>query len=106
VISLQAIRDKVRRRRYEFSRHALDQSILRDISVAEVEEALLGRSEVIEDYPDDKRGPTCLILGMTNAGRPLHMQVSYPSRPVLKIVTLYEPDSALWIDFKRRKASR
>jgi hypothetical protein len=106
VTSLQAIRDKVRRRRYEFSRHAVDQSILRDISVAEVEEALLSRSEVIEDYPDDKRGPTCLILGMTNAGRPLHMQVSYPSRPVLKIVTLYEPDSALWIDFRQRKESR
>ena len=106
MISLQVIRDKVRRRRYELSRHAVDQSILRGISVAEVEEALLSRSEVIEDYPDDKRGPTCLILGMTNAGRPLHIQISYPSRPVLKIVTLYEPDSALWIDFRRRKESR
>jgi hypothetical protein len=103
VISLQAIRDKVRRRRYEFSRHAVDQSMLRGISVAEVEEALLSRSEVIEDYPDDKRGPTCLILGLTNAGRPLHIQVSHPSRPVLKIVTLYEPDRTRWTDFRRRK---
>jgi hypothetical protein len=103
VTSLQAIRDKVRRRRYEFSRHAVDQTILRDISVTEVEEALLSRSEVIEDYPDDKRGPTCLILGLTNAGRPLHIQVSYPSRPVLKIVTLYEPDRTRWTDFRRRK---
>jgi hypothetical protein len=40
VTSLQAIRDKVHRRRYEFSRHAVDQSILRAIRVAELEEAL------------------------------------------------------------------
>jgi len=105
VTSLQAIRDKVRRRRYEFSRHAVDQSILRDIRVAEVEEALRDRSEVIEDYPDDKRGPTCLILGFTNAGRPLHIQVSYADRPLLKIITLYEPDSNHWIDLRRRKDS-
>ena len=105
MVSLDAIRDKVRRRRYELSRHAVEQSILRDIRVMEVEEALLNRSEVVEDYPDDKRGPTCLILGFTNAGRPLHVQVSHPSRPVLKIVTLYEPDSDLWIDFRHRKNS-
>jgi hypothetical protein len=103
MISLDAIRDKVRERRYELARHAVDQSMLRDIRMMEVEEALLNRSEVVEDYPDDKRGPTCLILGFTNAGRPLHVQVSHPARPVLKIITLYEPDSDLWIDFRHRK---
>jgi hypothetical protein len=105
VTSLQDIRDKVRRRRYEFSRHAVDQSILRDIRVAEVEEALRDRSGIIEDYPDDKRGPSCLILGFTNAARPLHVQVSYADRPLLKIITLYEPDSDHWIDLRQRKDS-
>jgi hypothetical protein len=38
VTSLQAIRDKVRRRRYEFSRHAVDQSMLRGIRVMEMTE--------------------------------------------------------------------
>ena len=37
------IQQKIRARQYEFSRHALDQSILHDIRVSEVEEALLGR---------------------------------------------------------------
>jgi hypothetical protein len=105
VTSLQAIRDKVRRRRYEFSRHAVDQSILRDIRVAELEEALQDRSEIVEDYPDDKRGPSCLILGFTNAGRPLHIQVSHAYRPLLKIITLYEPDSDHWIGLRQRKNS-
>lgn len=100
---IQEIREKIKERVYEFSKHAADQSIIRDISVAELEEAIAGSSEVIEDYPEDKYGPSCLILGYTTAGRPLHVQRSYPSRPLIKIITLYEPDPDLWIDFRVRK---
>ncbi len=57
--TLDEIQAKMERRQYEFSKHAVDQSIIRDISVAEVEEAVLGRSEIIEDYPNDKYGPSC-----------------------------------------------
>ncbi len=101
---LREIQGKVRRRQYEFSRHAVDQSIIREIAVVELEEAISSRAEVIEDYPDDKYGPSCLILGFTRAGRPLHVQCSYPSRPLIKIVTVYEPDSDLWIDLRVRRA--
>jgi hypothetical protein len=51
---LKDIQRKILKRQYEFSKHAVDQSIIRDISVAELEEAILGNSEIIEDYPDDK----------------------------------------------------
>ncbi len=100
---IHEIRAKVERRQYEYSKNAVDQSIIRDISVAEVEDAIAGRSEVIEDYPQDKYGPSCLILGYTQAGRPLHVQCSYPRRPLIKIITLYQPDPGLWIDFRIRK---
>ena len=69
----------------------------------EVEDAVLGRSEIIEDYPDDKYGPSCLILGFTEAGRPLHLQCSYPSRDIKKIITLYEPNSNFWHNLRIRK---
>ena len=71
--TLEGIKEKVGRRQYEFSKHAVDQTIVREISVMEVEEGLLGESEVIEDYPKDKYGPSCLILGFSRAGRPLHV---------------------------------
>jgi hypothetical protein len=100
---LEEIRRKVKQRKYEFSKHAVDQSIIREISVVEMEEAISGGSELVEDYPEDKYGPTCLILGFTKTGRPLHMQCSYPSRPLIKIITLYEPDLDLWVDFRIRK---
>ena len=100
---LPEIRAKIEQRHYEFSKHAVDQSVIRDISVAELEDAIEGESEVIEDYPDDKYGPSCLILGYTKADRPLHIQCSYPSRPLIKIITLYQPDPELWIDFLVRR---
>jgi len=97
------IQEKIRARKYEFSKHAVDQSIWRDISVAELQQALLSACEVIEDYPDDKYGPSCLVLGFTQAGRPLHVVCSYPSRSCLKIITLYEPDPLAWIDNRIRR---
>lgn len=97
------IRNKILNRRYEFSKHAVDQSIIRDISVHEIEEALINQCDLIEDYPNDKYGPSCLILGFTEISRPLHIQCSYPSRSLIKIITVYEPNTTLWIDYRIRK---
>ncbi|HEX8433127.1 MAG TPA: DUF4258 domain-containing protein [Longimicrobium sp.] len=96
------IRARIAENRFEFSQHALDQSIVRQISVAELR-AAISTAEMIEDYPHDKYGPSCLLFGTTSAGRPLHVQCSHPSRPILKIITLYEPDPALWIDNRERR---
>ena len=46
---IQAIQVKIRARQYEFSRHTLDQSIQRDISISEFEDAMLGDVEIIKD---------------------------------------------------------
>jgi hypothetical protein len=102
VALIDDIRAKIAAGDYEFSRHALDQSLRRNISMAEVQETFRS-GEVIEDYPNDKYGPSCLILGWTSSRRPLHIQCSYPSRPLVKVITLYEPDENLWKDFRERK---
>jgi hypothetical protein len=99
---IDGIREKFVSGEFEFSRHAVDQTIRRQIAVVEVRQAI-ATGEVIEDYPEDKYGPSCLISGRTLAARPLHLQVSHPSRPIIKVVTLYEPDSDQWIDFRTRK---
>jgi len=101
---LDEIQRKIDADAFEFSRHAVDQTIIRRISVHEVRE-VFANGEVIEDYPEDKYGPSCLIFGKTAAGRPLHIQCSYPSRPLIKVITIYEPDPERWFDFKIRRAS-
>ncbi len=96
------LRAKIEAGRFELSRHAVDQGIRRRISVQEVREAI-ANGEIIEEYPEDKYWPSYLIYGRTAAGRALHVQCSHPSRTLVKIVTLYEPDPARWIDFRERR---
>ncbi len=100
---IDEIRSKVAGARFEFSKHAADQILLRRIRVQEVREAI-AEGEIIEDYPDDKYGPSCLVLGFTKARRPVHVQCSHPSRSLIKIITVYEPDPKLWIDFRTRRS--
>lgn len=99
---IEEVRNKIVQNQFEFSQHALNQSIVRHIGVQELREAM-ANGQIIEDYPDDKYGPSCLILGFTVAARPLHVQCSYLSRPLVKIITLYEPNPELWINFKVRR---
>ncbi|NES20142.1 MAG: DUF4258 domain-containing protein [Symploca sp. SIO3E6] len=47
------IRRKFAEGQFEFSKHAVDQSILRQVRVQEVREAV-ANGQIIEDYPDDK----------------------------------------------------
>ena len=96
------IRAKVAAGNFEYSQHAVDQSILRRITVQELREAV-STGEVLEEYPQDKYGPSCLLLGFTSADRQIHIQCSDPARPVLKIITLYEPDPDQWINCRQRR---
>ena len=100
---IDEIRRRVARGDFEFSQHAVDQSIIRHISVRDLREAIAS-GEVIEVYPEDKYGPSCLIFGMTSNDRPVHVQCSDPSRSIVKIITVYEPDPAIWIEFKVRRS--
>jgi len=99
---IEELRTKFAHEQFEFSKYAVDQTILREISVREIREAVT-TGEIIEDYPDDKFGPSCLVLGFSKQERPIHIQCSYPSRPVVKIITVYEPDPESWIDFRQRR---
>ncbi len=99
---IEDIREGFKRNRYEYSLHSVDQSILRHITRKEILEAI-ENGEIIENYSDDKYGASCLIYGKTNLERPLHIQCSHPTRPKIKIVTLYEPDPEEWVDFRKRR---
>lgn len=86
---------------YLFTEHALRRSIERHISRGEIEQAV-ARAEMIEEYSEDKYGPSCLLYGESDAGRALHMVVSVPP-PTVKVVTVYEPDPAEWENGRTRR---
>ncbi|MBZ5564478.1 MAG: DUF4258 domain-containing protein [Acidobacteriia bacterium] len=87
---------------YEYALRAVDQSILKHITRREVE-AAVASGEIILNYPTDKYGPSCLIFGLTSAGRPLHIQCTHATRQKVKIITLYQPQPEDWIDYKLRR---
>jgi hypothetical protein len=87
---------------FEFSRHALKRAVERNISDKEIAQAAES-AELIEEYPDDKYSPSCLMLGFTKQHRPLHVQVSFADTPMVRIITLYEPDPEEWIEFRKRR---
>ncbi len=100
--TIEAIRKQLSRGEFEFSRHAFKRAVERNISESEIRQA--GEfAHIIENYPDDKYAPSCLLLGFTAVHRPLHIQVSYVESELVKIVTIYEPDLKEWYDYARRR---
>lgn len=87
---------------FEFSRHAFRRAVERNISEQEIREAGAA-AELIEEYPDDKYAPSALLLGFSAAGRALHIQVTFDDTDRTKIITLYEPDPAEWIEHRKRR---
>lgn len=96
----ESIRDSILKGEYRFSEHAVKRMISRFIERFEVEEAIMS-GEVIEEYPEDKYSPSCLIYGKTQSGRDLHVQLSLP--PKIVVITTYEPEPDEWIECRVRR---
>ena len=102
-----AILDEVRaaaQKRLLFLPHAVRQMSRpqRMVSPSEVEATGL-KGDLIEDYPNDPRGHSCLMLGYGETGRAVHVVCS-PKDEYLAIITAYLPDPSQWSeDFRRRR---
>jgi len=90
-------------KRLLFLPHAIRQMSRTDrmITSKEVERAVTA-GEIVEDYPGDIRGHSCLLLGFGEEGRPIHVLCS-PKDEYVAVITAYVPDPTRWSpDFKRR----
>jgi len=99
-VTIEGIKDKIRTGEYRFSDHAVKRMIKRAINRYEIEDALM-TGKIIEEYPEDKYSPSCLVYGKTRTGRNLHIQISLP--PEVVIITVYEPDESEWIEYEVRR---
>lgn len=99
------IRALIRSEQYEFSKHAEREREADEITMAEFEEAL-AHCETIEDYPNDPRGPSSLVLGFSG-NRPIHAVCALKSDPSeVLIITVYDPSSRpeKWTEnYRKRK---
>jgi Domain of unknown function (DUF4258) len=66
--------------------------------------SVVERGEIIEDYPNDARGHSCLMLGFALDGRPIHV-VCAPKNEYLAIITAYLPNPQQWSSSFRERLS-
>jgi hypothetical protein len=71
------------------------------IEIRQLKRALLG-CELLEDYPDDPRGPSSLVLGFDSEGRPVHVVCAIDKNDIVVIITVYIPSKPKWQSPKKR----
>lgn len=89
MIELNWIISCIRADKYYFSAHADNERMNDDLFISEVEASILNGS-ILESYPDDKRGSSCLVVGFTKEGKPIH-SVCGKNDDTLIIITVYIP---------------
>lgn len=93
-MALKEIKQRVKKGEYYVSFTHTEKLRKRKICLEEIEEAI-SHGEIIEDYPRNARGASCLILGFTREGRALHMVCGKAGEEII-IITAYEPGFDEW----------
>ncbi len=76
----------------------------RMITVSEVR-SVVSKGQIIEDYPEDPRGHSCLMLGKGMGKRTVHVVCS-PKADYLAIIAAYLPTIDEWDEgFSKRRTS-
>src|SRR5271165_6945723 len=84
------------RKKMLFLHHAVTQMARPDrmLTVEEVRSVVM-RGERIENYPEDARGHSCLMLGTGDSKRAVHV-VCAPKADYLAVITAYLPEEREW----------
>jgi hypothetical protein len=92
----QAVAERLR-----ITQHAQQEMVEEGITLDEVLQAI-ATGQILENYPEHRRGACCLLNGMTRQSRPLHI-VCTTTQPVLIIITVYEPKPPKWVTPTQRE---
>ncbi|PIU86301.1 MAG: hypothetical protein COS67_03290 [Deltaproteobacteria bacterium CG06_land_8_20_14_3_00_44_19] len=89
MFDIEWIKNKIRNGEEFFSRHAEQERQNDNLTIAEVREALLN-GIILDQYEDTGRGESCLTVGFTNRGKPVHIVCGERKEKVV-IITVYIP---------------
>lgn len=85
-MEIEEIRGKISCNEYEISFHAEKERYAEDTTLSDLETAIFN-GEILEDYPDDPRGPSCLVFGYSR-NRPIHIVCGYTPIKWIRIITV------------------
>ncbi len=98
---LERIRAQATAENIRITQHAQQEMAEEIITLDEVLQAI-ATAQILENYPEHKRGPCCLLNGVTDNGRPVHI-VCTTAQPVLIVITVYEPKLPKWVTPTQRR---
>ena len=104
-MQIEEIRRLMLDKRYEISLHAERERRYEEIEIDDIKHAI-EFGEVLENYSDDLRGQSCLVLGYDKDERPIHIVCGMLSTGVVRIITVYIPSSPKWIGTRTRRKRR
>lgn len=90
---------------YFITRHGYEELDNDEITIDMLERAIGQDSpEIIEDYPDDRRGAACLVSGWFESNDSIHVVVGISSEKPI-VITAYKPSNEWFYppDYKRRR---
>ncbi len=99
-MEIEEVKEKIGHDEYEISFHAEKERYAEDITVSDLETAI-SDGEILENYPDDQRGTSCLVLGYSQ-NRPIHIVCGHTPMKWIRIITVYIPKHPKWIDERTR----
>ena len=87
-MDIETIVKHVRNNEYVYSLHAEIERKAEDLTLAQIEEALLS-GKILEQYPDTGRGESCLVIGFTGE-TPVHAVCGWRGEKIV-LITVYIP---------------
>ena len=90
------IHREIEKQTYQISIHADDERLADGLKIDELELALTN-CEIIEQYPEDPRGESCLALSFV-VGKPIHFVCGINRAGHLVLITVYIPSMPKWKD--------
>ena len=102
-MDLVLIVEAIRHNRIRITDHADEAAQADHLSFDEIFVTVF-EGEIVEDYPDDKPYPSCLVYGKTFKEEPVHSVWAYNEENGWAVlITVYRPDPKRWIDWKARR---
>ncbi len=104
MINIEDIKESIKVGKIRITEHADDEAQADDLIFEEIFTSV-SKGEIIEQYPDDKPYPSCLIFGKNLKDKPIHSVWAYNIKTKASVlVTVYRPDPKLWIeDWRTRR---
>ncbi len=101
-MDIENIINSIRSSRVRITDHADEEAFDDHLTYEEIYSSVI-QGNIIEDYPNDKPYPSCLIFGRNFSNKPIHSVWAYNSNNLWAVlITVYRPDPERWIDWKVR----